>query len=83
MKVRSLTSANCVSRKCDAVSARDLLLPFLKDTVVNVLEIAAETKVGGVANAMEELLEHFEDTVVPIVVEFIDEKVIVYSYPCI
>ncbi|VDO66800.1 unnamed protein product [Heligmosomoides polygyrus] len=55
--------------------ARDLLLPFLKNTVVNVLEIAAETKVGGVANAMEELLEHFEDTVVPIVVEFIDEKV--------
>lgn len=49
--------------------AHALLEPCVKDIIVHVLEIVAKTQVEDVVRVVDELLEHFLDTVIPVAAE--------------
>lgn len=51
----------------------------MKDIIVHVLEIVAKTQVEDVVRVVDELLEHFLDTVIPVAAEITESLVILYS----
>ncbi|KAK5966443.1 hypothetical protein GCK32_005360, partial [Trichostrongylus colubriformis] len=67
VKVEAALAIQCILK--DQEKAHAILEPSVKIIVVRVLELVAKTKVEDVVRVVDEIIEHYMDTVIPIAAE--------------